>query len=156
MLGKINQMIEKYAEMSIPFTRLVTFGSKVKVKCTTYIGTETLYRPYSSTLSWPRHYKGVSGQLMPRSLFTPGKGPVPIVQEAGWAPAPVWTGAENLSPTGIRSLGRPARSQSLYRLRYAALFWVLAKLKFSWYASRINITSVVPHEIGYWWFFPHI
>jgi len=41
---------------------------------------------------------------MPRLLFTPGKDPVPIVQEAGWAPGPVWTGAENLAPTGIRSL----------------------------------------------------
>jgi hypothetical protein len=26
---------------------------------------------------------------------TPGKDPVPIVLEAGWAPGPVWTGAEN-------------------------------------------------------------
>ena len=54
----------------------------------------------------------------PRPLFTPGKDPVPIVQEAGWAPGPVWTGAENLAPTGIRSLERPARSQSLYGLSY--------------------------------------
>ena len=36
--------------------------------------------------------------------------PVLIVQEAGWAPGPVWTGAENLTPTGIRSPERPARS----------------------------------------------
>jgi len=28
----------------------------------------------------------------PRPLFTPGKDPIPIVQEAGWAPGPVWTG----------------------------------------------------------------
>jgi hypothetical protein len=28
--------------------------------------------------------------------------PVPIAYEAGWAPGPVWTGAENLAPTGIR------------------------------------------------------
>jgi hypothetical protein len=35
---------------------------------------------------------------MPQPLFTPGKDPVPIVQEAGWAPGPVWTGAENLAP----------------------------------------------------------
>jgi len=34
----------------------------------------------------------------PRPLFTPGKDPVPIVQEAGWASGPVWTGAENLAP----------------------------------------------------------
>ena len=56
----------------------------------------------------------------PRPLFTPGKDPVPIVQEAGWAPGPVWTGAENLAPTGIRSPDRPTRSQSLYRVRYPA------------------------------------
>ena len=31
------------------------------------------------------------------SLY-PGIDPVPIVQEAGWAPGPVWTGAENLAP----------------------------------------------------------
>ena len=41
---------------------------------------------------------------MPRLLFTPGKEPVPIVQEAGWAPGPVWRGAENLASTGIQSL----------------------------------------------------
>ena len=57
---------------------------------------------------------------MPQPLFTPRKDPVPIVQEAGWTPGPFWTGAENLAPTGIRSLDRPARSQSLYRLRYQA------------------------------------
>ena len=57
---------------------------------------------------------------MPRLLFTPGKDLVPIVQEAGWAPGPVWTGAENLAPTRIRSPDHPAHSQSLYRLRYSA------------------------------------
>ena len=31
----------------------------------------------------------------------PGKDPVPIVQEAGWAPEPVWIGAENLAPPGF-------------------------------------------------------
>jgi hypothetical protein len=34
----------------------------------------------------------------PQPLFTPRKDPVPIVQEAGWAPGPVWTCAENLAP----------------------------------------------------------
>jgi len=42
-----------------------------------------------------------------------------IVQEAGWAPMPVWTGAENLAPTGIRSPDRPARSES--RTKFAAV-----------------------------------
>jgi len=27
----------------------------------------------------------------PRPHFTPGKDPVPVAQEAGWAPGPVWT-----------------------------------------------------------------
>jgi hypothetical protein len=36
-----------------------------------------------------------------RPLFTPGKKMGPIVQEVGWAPGSVWTGAENLAPTGI-------------------------------------------------------
>jgi len=53
-------------------------------------------------------------------LFTPGKDPVSILQKAGWAPGSVWTGAENLTPTGIRWLDRPARSQSLYWLCYPA------------------------------------
>jgi hypothetical protein len=35
-------------------------------------------------------------------------------------PGPVWTGAKDFSPTGIRSPNRPARSQSLYRLSYPA------------------------------------
>ena len=51
-----------------------------------------------------------------RSL--PTETPVPIVHEAGWAPGPVWTGAENLATTGIRSPDRPPRNQSQYRLRY--------------------------------------
>jgi len=56
--------------------------------------------------------------VTPRPLFTPEKEPVPIVQEAGWAPGQVWTGAENLAPNRIRSPDRPARSQSLYRPCY--------------------------------------
>jgi len=54
--------------------------------------------------------KGLGVSVTPRTHFTPGKDPVPIVQEAGWAPGPVWTGAENLAPTGIRFPDRPARS----------------------------------------------
>jgi hypothetical protein len=35
------------------------------------------------------------------AAFTPGKDPVPIVREAGWAPEPVWIGAENLTIPGF-------------------------------------------------------
>jgi hypothetical protein len=55
------------------------------------------------------------------SRFTPGKDPVPIVQEAGWALGPGLDMCENSRPTGIRSPDRPARSQSLYRLSYPGL-----------------------------------
>jgi len=57
--------------------------------------------------------RGWGVNVTPRPLFTPGKDPVPIVQEAGWAPRPVWTGAKNLASTGIRSPDRPARNNFL-------------------------------------------
>jgi hypothetical protein len=51
---------------------------------------------------------GVSGQRHdPAALLPPGKGPpVPIVQEAGWAPEPVWTQRiedKSFAPTGDRT-----------------------------------------------------
>ena len=63
---------------------------------------------------------GEGSASRPGRSLPPGKDQVPIVQEAAWAPGPVWTGADKLAPTGIRSPDRPARSQSLYRLRYPA------------------------------------
>ena len=39
--------------------------------------------------------------------------PVPIIQEAGWAPGQVWMGMENLSSTTIQFLVCPAQSKSL-------------------------------------------
>ena len=50
--------------------------------------------------------------------FYPGKDPIPIVQEAGWAPGPVWTGGKS-RPCRDSIPDRPARSQSLYRLSYS-------------------------------------
>ena len=70
--------------------------------------------------------------MRPRPFFTPGKDPVPIVQEAGWARGPVWTATEYLAPTGIRSPDRPTRSQSLYRLRYKG--------------PKISCPSQIPHR----------
>jgi hypothetical protein len=52
--------------------------------------------------------RGLGVSVTPRPLFTPGKDPVPIVQVTGWAPGP-----DSITD-------RPARSQSLYRLRYPA------------------------------------
>ena len=55
----------------------------------------------------------------PRPHFTPGKDPVPILQEADWAPGPVWTGG-NSRPHRDSIPDRPAHNQSLYRLSYRA------------------------------------
>jgi len=44
-----------------------------------------------------------------RSL-PPGKTRYALYRRLGEAPGPVWPGAENLVPTGIRSPDRPARS----------------------------------------------
>jgi hypothetical protein len=74
--------------------------------------------------------RGCVVSLTPRPLFTPGKVPVPFVQKARWAPGPVWTGAENFAPTGIRSPDLPARSQSIYRLRYPAYLELVPRLEF--------------------------
>jgi len=50
---------------------------------------------------------GVGGQLHAPD-FIPGKDPVLIVQEAGWAPGPVWTGAETLTPHQDSISGLPS------------------------------------------------
>ena len=58
---------------------------------------------YSSTLPSTSALDG-GGWSAPRpGRFTAGKDPLPIVQEVGWVLGPLWTGAENLAPTWIRS-----------------------------------------------------
>jgi len=54
-----------------------------------------------------------------RPHFTPGKEPVPILQEDVWAPGPVWTGGKS-RPHRDSIPDRPARSKSLYWLSYTA------------------------------------
>ena len=51
---------------------------------------------------------GVGGQRHAPAAFPPWRDTVPILQEAGWTSEPVWIGAENLAPTGIRSPDIPA------------------------------------------------
>jgi len=49
----------------------------------------------------------------PSRTSPPGKDPVPILQEAGWAPGPVWTGRKS-RPHWASILDPPARTQLLY------------------------------------------
>jgi hypothetical protein len=90
----------------------------------------------------------VAGGMAPRpGRFTPGTKPVPILQEAGWASGPVWTGTENLAFTGIRSLDRPSRSWSLYfttlchKVKYCRAIKKKALGMISGNTSRIACTS---------------
>jgi hypothetical protein len=127
----------------LPSTSLVTYGfqmtplfaSIISGKCTLvqalrFCTGRTAHRR-SRALLFHNHgtRRGWGVSVTPRPLLTPGKYPVPIAQEAGWTPGPVWTGAEYLAPTGIRSPDRPARSQSLYRLRYPVHSQVLVTVK---------------------------
>ena len=79
----------------------------------------------------------MGGWSTPRpGRFTPGKDLVPNLQEAGRAPGPVWTGAENLAPTGIWSPDRPSRSESLYRLSHPGPIQICTENKsLEWYIS---------------------
>jgi hypothetical protein len=61
---------------------------------------------------------GVVVSATSRPLCLQKRDPVSIAQEAQWTPEPVWTDAEKFAPSGIRFPDRPARSGSLYRLRY--------------------------------------
>jgi len=56
--------------------------------------------------------------LRPRlGRFTSGNETGTIVQDTGWAPGTIWTGAEYLAWIAVLSSG-PARCVSLYRLSY--------------------------------------
>ena len=102
-------------------TRRFKIKKKVKVKWSRYSpgvaqrvgrGTALLFYDWGTRRGW-----GVSST--PRPHFTSGKDPVPILQEAGWAPGSAWTGGKT-RPHRDSVPDRPAHSQSLYRLSYPA------------------------------------
>ena len=64
-------------------------------------------RGYSSTLSLTSALEGWVATSSHRPLYLRERDPVPMVQKSGWAPGPVWTGAENFASTEIRSPDLP-------------------------------------------------
>ena len=60
----------------------------------------------------------VGGQHHAPAALSRERDLVTILQEPGWAPGSVWTGAENLAHTAIRSPDRSARNDLVYQLRY--------------------------------------
>jgi hypothetical protein len=71
---------------------------KVKVKFTLEQATKAQRgeKRYSSTLSLTSALDGGRWLTPHPGHFTPRKDPVPIVQEAGWAPGPVWMGISGI------------------------------------------------------------
>ena len=76
--------------------------------------------------------EGVRGQRHAPAALYPAKDPVPIVQDVGWAPGPVWTGAENLAPTGIRSPDRPDRRYTDYITRPTDMEYTVINVLKAW------------------------
>ena len=60
---------------------------------------------------------GVGGQCHAPAASSSGKGPGTHFTESWVGPRGSLDGCENIAPTGIRSPDRPARSESLNRLR---------------------------------------
>ena len=82
---------------------------KVKVKCSRY--RPGVAQRVDRGIALLFHNRGTRRVVSstPRPHFTPGKDPVPILQEAGWAPGPIWTGGKS-SPHRDSIPDRPARS----------------------------------------------
>ena len=87
--------------------------------------------------------KGWVVSSTPRPHFTPGEDPVPILQEAGWAPGPVWTGGKS-RPHRDSIADRQARSPSLYRLSYPTHRMFLYRPKFKMASSSIQVKGFIP------------
>ena len=65
------------------------------------------------SLTWALE-RGWVFKATPRPLYPRERNPVSDAQEAGWDSRLVWTGVENLAPTGIRYRELPTRRNSLY------------------------------------------
>ena len=100
----------------------------VKVKCTLVqalrLCTGRTAHRGSRGIALPFHDHGTRWgwgvSVTPRPLFTPGKTRYPLYRRLSGPQGRSGEVRENLAPAGIRSPDRPARSQSLYRLRYPA------------------------------------
>jgi hypothetical protein len=59
--------------------------------------------------------------IMPQLLYPQETDLVPILQENGWAPGPVWTGVDNrksLASNRVQTPNCPAHSEWLYQLHH--------------------------------------
>ena len=91
--------------------RCTCYDKKVKVKCSRY--RPGVAQRVGRVIALLFHDRGTRRWWVisstPRLHFTPGKDPVPILQEAGWTPGPVWTDGKS-RPRRDSIPDRPARS----------------------------------------------
>ena len=88
----------------------------------------------------------------PRPL-SPGIDPVPILQEAGWAPGPVWAGAGNLAPhrdliTGPSNLQQDAIPTELSRSILFYFFHTKFPNNILWHIYLLRLGGVNLYENG--------
>jgi hypothetical protein len=83
-----------------------------------------------------------------RPLYPRERNPAPVVQEARWESGPVWTCTENYASTGFRSLNRPARSESLYRLRYTGLIYLWCRAELLDRLLQFWVDNILPDVIS--------
>jgi len=101
----------------------------------------------------------------PRPHFTPGKDPVPILREAGWAPGPVWTGGKS-RPQRDSIPDRPTRSSvavptelpgplsfslcSSINTYKCSIFWS-SDISMKACSSKVHVFQMQPSLHLWWW-----
>ena len=130
-----------HASCTVEFFRLNNWSYLVHNQVVLTMNTWWLIKIIIKSVKWSRYRPGVAQKVgrgiavlfhdfgtrrgwvvssTPRPHFTPGKDPLPILQEAGWVPGPVWKGGKSC-PHRDSIPDRTARSQPLNRLSYPAL-----------------------------------
>ena len=112
---------------------------KLKVKCTLVqalrLCTGRTAHRGSRGVALPFHdhgtRRGWGVSVTPRPLFTPGKTLYPLYRRLGRPQGQSGQVRKISPPTGIQSPDRPARSQSLYRIRYPAHIYAGSPLNFN-------------------------
>jgi len=123
------QALHKHTKIYLPTIYIYIYIYKVKVKCSCYIPgvTHRVGRGIALLFHDRGTRRGLVVSSTPLPHFTPGKNPVPVLQEAGCAPGPVWTCGKS-RPHRDSIPDSPARSQSLYRLSYRANIYIVVLL----------------------------
>ena len=94
---------------------------------------------------------GVGGQRHTPAALPPGKRPGTHWIGGCVGPQGLWTGAENLAPTGIRAPDRPAHSKLVYWLSYPGppLYSVIQKDGLNFVSLYFKIRTSDKYDVNY-------